>query len=355
LAASLSDMNRIVAEDIDCITSTDQPWSDLINKTVLITGAGGFLASYLVKSLLCASSRYNLRLRVIGVVRNNTGVADRLSGWTESEGLHIVAHDISKPLPKAFPQADFIIHAASQASPRYYAKDPVGTLLPNTIGTANLLDHAVCQRSERFLFFSSGSVYGENSIDRIDIAEEDYGYLDPLQVRSCYGESKRMGETMCASWAHQHGLHTIVVRPFHTYGPGILLTDGRVFADFVSDVLAGRDITVRSDGTARRAFCYIADATIAFLTVLLRGQKGNAYNVANPAAETSMRELAETLSVLIPEKRVGVRFEQRTSTDQYLASSALRSHPSIEKIMALGWKPTIGIAEGFTRMIRSYL
>ena len=117
-----------------------------------------------------------------------------------------------------------------------------------------------------------------------------------MNVRSCYAESKRMGEVMCVSWGQQYNIHTVIVRPFHTYGPGISFDDGRVFADFVADAVLGRDIVLRSDGLAQRSFCYISDATIGFLTVLLKGDRGEAYNIGNPEAEMSIRELADTIS-----------------------------------------------------------
>ena len=164
-----------------------------------------------------------------------------------------------------------------------------------------------------------------------------------------------MGETMCVAWAQQYGLHASVVRPFHTYGPGMALDDGRVFADFVADVVACRDIVLKSDGLAQRPFCYIADATEGFLTVLLKGETAQAYNVANPSTDISMRDLAHTVAGLFPERGVGVRFDVSPASNAYIKSPILRLCPSIEKMARLGWKPQIGVAEGFRRTILSYL
>ena len=136
--------------------------------------------------------------------------------------------------------------------------------------------------------------------------ETEYGYLDPATVRACYGESKRMGETLCVAYHAQYGVPAKIVRPFHTYGPGMDLSDGRVFADFVADLVARRDLVMKSDGRAQRAFCYLADATVGFFTVLLRGEAGAAYNVGNPDAEVSILELARTLANLFPERGVRV-------------------------------------------------
>lgn len=347
--------NHIIRGDIVRIASTNLPWEMLRSKTILITGGSGFLAAYLVKALLTIGKMHQLNLKVICLARSLRSVESRLSSCLKDRDLTVILHDISQPLPNNFPRADFIIHAASQASPKYYGVDPVGTLLANSSGTAFLLEYAVRSQAERFLFFSSGEVYGVPLNTNQLISEQDYGYLDPMNVRSCYAESKRVGETMCVAWGQQHGLHASVVRPFHAYGPGMALDDGRVFADFVADVVAKRDIVLKSDGLALRPFCYIADATIGFLTVLLKGGKAEAYNIANPEAEISIGDLAVLVANLFPERGVGVRIEISTSSNSYLKSPISRSCPSIEKIKSLGWTPTISLKDGFRQTIQSYL
>jgi len=353
-ADAMSEINPVTREDLERIVSAALPWERLRDKTVLITGGGGFLASYLVKTLIVANRMMALNLRVVCVVRNSRSAEQRLAGILGASEIEVCIHDISQPLPADTPRADFIIHAASQASPKYYGVDPVGTLLANSVGTAYLLDHAVRSGSEAFLFFSSGEIYGAPLEPARLVAEGDYGYLDPMNLRSCYAESKRIGETMCVAWAQQRGIDARVVRPFHTYGPGMALNDGRVFADFVADVVAGRDIVLKSDGTARRAFCYIADATVAFLTVLLSGRKAEAYNVGNPSAEISIRNLAILMAGLFPERGIGIRFEAPISGNAYLKSTVQRSCPAINKIMELGWRPEIGVEEGFRRTLLSF-
>jgi UDP-glucuronate decarboxylase len=345
-------LNLIIDEDVARILKQNLPWSDLSGSTVLISGASGFLPSYLVETL-AKLNEHGARIRIIGLVRDLKKAHVRL-GHLITAGLELITQDISKPLRDDLPLADFIIHAASQASPRFYGIDPVGTLEANTIGTQQLLKHAYKSKSKSFLFFSSGEVYGAPTIDS-RLTETDYGYLDPATVRACYGESKRLGETMCVSWAHQFGVSAKIVRPFHTYGPGMLLDDGRVFADFVSDVVARRDIVLKSDGQAQRPFCYVGDATVGFFTVLLNGKGGHAYNVANPDTEISMSDLAHTLASLFPERRVGVRFDIPKATNDYLRSPIVRSCPSIAKMNEIGWQPRIGIAEGFERTIKSFL
>lgn len=356
IEASLRErINPIIFEDLLTIGRADLPWIELHKKTILISGGSGFLASYLVQSLLLLKQLYDLDIKVLCVVRNVVLAKERFKPWIEDPSLQIICQDISDPLPIDFPKADFIIHAASQASPKYYGVDPVGTLLANSIGTRNLLDHALVSDTKKFIFFSSGEVYGQPMKNVASVNEMDYGYLDPMNVRSCYAESKRMGETMCVSWANQYNLNVSIVRPFHTYGPGMSLQDGRVFADFVADVVARKDIVLNSDGSALRAFCYLADASIGFLTVLLKGKNTEAYNIGNPFAEISIKELAVTLSKLLPSRQVNVVFKQYNANTKYLQSPIVRVCPSINKIIELGWSPTVGIEQGFQRTIQSFI
>lgn len=352
---ALIEPNLIIREDLETIVNANLPWSRLEGKIVMVTGGSGFIGSYIVKSLIALNEKFGLGLKVICVVRSMQNVHAKFEAYMARSDLSFVVHDITNPLPANFPSADFIIHSASQASPKYYGVDPVGTLTANSIGTMHLLEHAVNNFSTGFLFFSSGEIYGQPINQESFVSESDFGYLDPIQVRSCYAESKRLGETMCASWSHQHGIHTSVVRPFHTYGPGISLEDGRVFADFVADVVARRDIILKSEGMAKRPFCYISDATVGFLTVLLKGETAQAYNVANPSTEISMRDLAYTLAKICPRANLNVRFEIAGLSNAYLESPIVRSCPSIDKISELGWTPTIGVVEGFSRTVESFL
>ena len=201
------DVNPVVQEDLEYIVSCPLNWSDLAGKTILITGGGGLLASYLIKTLITASQVHELCLNILCLARGMGSINRRLNSFTEYPGLRIVLHDVSLPLPASLPLVDFIVHSASQASPRFYEEDPVGTILPNTAGTLHLLRHAVLNKS-RFLFFSSSEIYGNYVVDPQYISESCFGAIDPLNVRACYAESKRLGETMCAAWYRQYELHT---------------------------------------------------------------------------------------------------------------------------------------------------
>ncbi|MDB4887190.1 MAG: dTDP-glucose 46-dehydratase [Gemmatimonadetes bacterium] len=346
-----------MAEDLARIVAADLPWHELEGRTVLVSGANGFLPAYLVESLLYRNESSGAApTSVIALVRNAARAEQRFARYLGRDDLTLLVQDVTEPARITGP-VHVIVHAASQASPKYYSTDPVGTLSANVLGTHHLLSLARAKRSERFLYFSSGEVYGEVGASQVPTRETDYGYLDPTAVRSCYAESKRLGETMCVAWAHQFGVPASIVRPFHTYGPGMALDDGRVFADFVADVVARRDITMKSDGLATRAFCYLADATAGFLTVLLKGTVGEAYNVGNDGAELAIRELAEILAGLFPE--LGLRVIHQRDVDKaagggYLKSTITRNCPDTTRVRALGWAPTTSVADGFRRTIQSF-
>ena len=346
--------NKIIKEDLKTIYNSDINWSKFFNTTILITGANGFLPSYLVESLLYLNfidSKNNVK--VICLVRNIENAKFRFFDYKEDSNLNFIIQDVSDSI-KLNEKVDYIIHAASQASPKYYGVDPVGTLKANVLGTFNLLNFAKDKEIISFLYFSSGEVYGEVDIDQMPLKENNFGFINPTNVRSCYAESKRMGENICVSFHHQFGVSAKIVRPFHTYGPKMKLDDGRVYADFVSDILKEQDICMQSDGSAYRAFCYLTDATIGFFKILLEGKNGEAYNVGNPNEEYSILELAENLAKLYPEKRLKVIRHLNIEENNYLKSPLTRNSPDITKISKLNWSPLVSIKKGFKRTIESY-
>lgn len=334
------------------IASAAVDWSQLAQKNVLITGAAGFLPAYMVEALLYLNDHHGLRCKILGLVRNRETARQRFAAYMGRQDLQLIEGDASGPV--SWPhRCDVLIHAASQASPKFYGPDPVGTMTTNILGTYHLLTQARQWGVQSFLFFSSGEVYGQVSSDQVPTKETDYGWIDINAVRSCYSEGKRAAETLGVSYFSQFGVPFKIVRPFHTYGPKMRLDDGRVFADFVRDLVDRRNLQIRSDGKAIRAFCYLSDAIRGFFTVLFHGAPATPYNVGNPDAACSIKDLAQMLTKLRPDWGLSVEQHAQT-TAGYLPSPISINVPNIDKLSALGWRPTISLEEGFDRTLRFF-
>jgi UDP-glucuronate decarboxylase len=346
--------NKVISEDIADIIHSDLDWERFRDKTVLVSGANGFLPAYMVYSLLSASKLKDLNISVIALVRNKERGEKRFIDFLSNPNFNIIVQDVCDPIivPGL---VHFIIHAASQASPKFYGMDPVGTLKANVTGTLNLLKLASEKKVERFLYFSSSEVYGSLPPEKIPVKESDFGYIDPTNVRACYAESKRMGETICVSWMHQYGIPVVMVRPFHTYGPGMDLEDGRVYADFISDMVARKDIQMKSDGSAIRAFCYISDACYGFFQVLLKGESGLAYNVGSDKNICSILQLSEKLVGLFPGSNLKVVRMPSENNAGYINTLVSKTAPDISRLRNLGgsFRETT-IEKGFLQTINSY-
>lgn len=346
--------NKIIEEDVATIARTKLPWELFSGKSVLIAGATGFIAAYIVETLLYINDHTKRKpTRVICLVRNKQRAVLRFSHYRNHKGLVFWVQDVCDPI-RHTEKVDYIIHAASNATPSKYGIDPVGTLLPNVLGTYYLLEYAKRSCVKCFLFISSGEVYGSKMNRGKGIQETHIGLVDPLLLRSCYAESKRMGETMCKSWFEQYGTPIKIARLFHTYGPGMTLGDGRVHSDFVDAAVHKQDIIMKSDGRAVRTFCYIADTVRGLFTILGKGKYGEAYNVGS-SRKISVRKLAETIASLNPKQPLRITRDVRDQGKSYLPSASTILCPDISKIKKLGWHTTYSLGDGFRRTIQSYL
>lgn len=342
-------INKIIESDLEYIVTRNLPWSRFNNKTVLITGAAGFLPAYMVHTLLYLKEKFDINLKVIGLVRNMEKALARFNYAKNNNSLQLIEQDICNPI-NIQEKVDFIIHAASMATPKVFREDPVGTILPNVLGTNNLLKIAKDHQVENFLFFSTSGVYGYVDESFYPISENCFGALDSMDLASCYLESKRMGENLCVSWFHQYAVPINVVRPGITYGPGLDLTSGRSFEDFIAAIKDNRDLELFSDGLAVRNFCYISDAIYGFFLVMLKGKVGEAYNVATDH-EISIRDLANLLvKNVFPEKNLKVIMKKNDSKN-YMRMNFSKTTVDINKIKELGWEIRTAIPEGFKRVV----
>ena len=329
-------------------------WEKLNGKSFLITGAYGMIASYVVFMLIFLNEYHNASIQIYALCRNKEKAMARFGNYFNKNYFHYVESDLLNGIPQDI-SVDYIIHAASFASSQFFGTDPVGTVQPNVFGTYGLLEYAKNKQVTSFLYVSSGEVYGSTDVEKVK--EDHFGSSNPLDIRYCYGESKRMGECFCKCFSHQYQVPVKIVRLGHTYGPTMnLSTDKRVFAEFVSNVVAGNNIEIKSDGSPMRAFCYIVDAVAGFFTVLFKGINGEAYNIANFDGLISIRDLAKTLVELFPERVLEAKFVERDKNDNYIESSQKKHNvPDTGKLEALGWKCEYSVRDGFYRTIMSFL
>ena len=348
---------KIINQDISNVLLLDLNWKKFSDATIVITGATGFIGSYIVRTLLALNDADILDepLKVVAMVRNISTAKERFSDLVNNQYLSYIEWDLCKFSTPNIGDASFVIHAASNASPRFYNVDPLGTALPNSIGTyAMMRALEKSKQAKGFVFISSSEVYGKLESDK-QITEKQFGGIDPCNIRSCYAESKRFGETLLTSWGRESEIPYFIVRPFHTYGPGLNENDGRVFADFVFDVINDKPIVMKSGGFAVRAFCYISDAIAGLFTVLLKGSAGESYNLANPRGAMSILELANLLVSVANSKNVRIQRTIREESDNYSESNLDVLLPDVSKLKSLGWQPKINPTKGFERMIKAYV
>lgn len=327
----------LLAEEFARIAALDLPFDDLAGKTVAVTGATGLVGSYLLRALDGINRAHKLNLHLMALCRRPENAGERLRGV---DRLTVLPYDACAALDEGF-RADCIVHAASNAHPLAFSSDPVGTMQANLLGTMQLLEH-VRTTGGRLLFLSTGEIYGENpSLASFD--EHSYGRVDPMRFRSCYPESKRAAETLCASYAQQYGVDALVARLTYTYGPTITAENSRADAQFLRCALEGRDIVLKSPGTQIRSYCYAADSASALITLLLKGETGEAYNVANPDCSPSIREYAGTLAELAGVKLV---FDLPPEAERAGYSAVTQAVLDPGKLMRLGWHAEYDLRTG---------
>lgn len=343
-------MKKIVRQDLSEIIAENLSWKKLFNSTVLVTGASGILPSYMVETLLYLNEVCDANILVIGIVRNMDKAKRRFANYKGRRDLILIRHDIRQPF-KFEGGVDYIIHAAGQASPKFYGKDPVGTLEGHAIGTANFLKLAAEKSVRDFLYFSSCAIYGNPAEKFID--ENFIGKNNPLNLRECYPLGKLTGENLCVAYNHQFGVPFKILRIAHTYGPMMPLDDGRVFADFVANILHNENIYLNSDGSAERPMLYISDAVRAYFRILLEGENAGAYNVASEEY-TTILNLAQTLVSLYPEKNLRVTFGKTIDAGYIPAAKDNAVRINVDKLKNLGWRQKYSIREGFLRTLESF-
>jgi nucleoside-diphosphate-sugar epimerase len=344
----------VIIEDFDIIEKTyEKELSKLQGKKLLVTGSYGMITSYLCSFLIHIMDRFDLELYLQG--RNERKLRERYGNFEESRRVHLMLFDFEKgELPDIKP--DYILHAASAASTKYFVECPVDVLRPNTVGTWNLLNYAKENNIEKFLFFSSNSIYGEGGVEKVILSENDYGIVDPLNDRSCYIESKRMSEQMCAAFWKQYKVPANIIRICHTYGPTFdVEQDTRIIPRTIKKILSGSDVEIYRDPDSVIQYTYIADMVAAILLIMLKGNNGEAYNAGSDEIVKMDDVIAWMLQAdpQIKSKLIEKEIDGNYNFAKGKGINFLKL--SNEKLRSLGWRQLFSNEEGFKRMVKHYL
>ena len=339
----------VFSEDVARISAARLPWEQYRNAEILVTGASGMIPMYIVGSLLAANDAYDLGLHVTGMVRNREKAEQRFGSALKRSDFTLLAGDVIDT--KSFEQNfSTIFHGASPARPSLHKSSPVTTLKANTLGTINLLDALVEAGGKSFVLLSSSEVYGAVQGSEL-ISEDDEGTLQHFAPRASYSEGKRIAETALAAYADEFGIRGLSLRFGHIYGPGMALDDGRVQADFLADVVRGRNVQMMSAGAATRTYTYVADAVVGLLFACLQGED-QVYNVADPDGNISIRELAETFAGARPEMKLELDFVNPEDGRSFSPVASLGL--DARRLTELGWNAATPLSEGVSRTIRSF-
>lgn len=329
--------NSIFEEDIKNIIN-DFDMSVFDGKTILVTGATGLIGKLCVKSLL--NSGYNTQ--VIALVRDEEK-AKNIFG--ESKRLTYLVQDINQRI-NTTRRVDYIIHAASTTSSKDFVEKPVETIYTAINGSRNILEFAKNKRLEGMVYLSSLEIYGVN--EKENIKERDYGYIDILNPRSSYSESKKMVETMCISYGTEYGVPVKIARLAQTFGAGVSISDNRVFAQFAKAIINKENIVLHTKGETKRNYCYTTDAVRGIFTILTKGENNNAYNVANENSYCSISEMA----YLLENEYTKVEYKIDEVNRGY--NPTVKIALNTEKLNALGWEAKVNLKEMFDRLIMNF-
>ena len=324
----------------------------LKNSTVFVTGATGLLGSQIVWALVYMNRMKNCNIQIVAMARNEEKVKKVFGNLTKGSDLTIYYGDINEAITYSG-KVDYIIHGASATASRYFVTHPAETIQTALKGTEHILTFAEKKAIKSMVYLSSLEVYGTTDREKQKICETDYGYLDPMSIRSSYSEGKRMAECMCAAYASEYEVPVKVARLSQTFGAGVEYQDGRVFAEFARCAVEKKDIVLHTQGNTIRSYCYTKDAISGILYILLKGQNGEAYNVTNMDTAVSIREMAKLVCDLYPKNGIQVKIEIPEDVTSFGYNPEMVIRLDASKLQELGWKPTVGLREMFERMIES--
>ncbi len=323
-------------------------FSLLKKSSVFVTGATGLLGSQILLFLDFLNRTENYSMKLFGLIRN-VDKAKKVFGKSFGN-ITLITGDVLK-LPEMPQQIDYIIHGASVTSSLDFVSKPVETIDTALNGTLNILRFARSKNVKSMVYLSSMEVFGITPPEKTSVSENDYGYIDILNCRSSYSESKRLCECLCHSFSKEFSVPVKIARLSQTFGAGIDYNDTRVTAQFARSIIEGHDIVLKTLGTTKRPVIYTSDAVSGILTILQKGVGGQAYTIANEETFYTIRETAEMIVSKIADNKIKLVFDIKDTPSEYAPNLNLNLDTTL--LRSLGWYPKVGLEEAYRRMIKS--
>ncbi|OPJ64518.1 NAD-dependent epimerase/dehydratase family protein [Clostridium chromiireducens] len=332
------------------VNEIDNLFDDLRGSTILITGSTGLIGSQLVKFLAAVNRINNLKIKIIALARNASKVSKVFGDLAKYPELEIIYGDILNDIQYE-KQIDYIIHSASITASKDFVEYPVETIHTALSGTENMLKLAKDKKVKSIIYISSLEIYGITK--EIDIKENEYGYIEHLNVRSSYSEGKRMAECLCCSYYKEYKVPVKIIRLTQSFGSGVMYDDNRVFAQFARGIIENKNIVLYTRGETMRSYLHTIDAAYAIITVLLKGKNGEAYNAANQDTMISIANMAQRLVENYPQSKSQVVFEVDKNIEKRGFNPVVKINLNTEKINELGWTPKFSLEDMYEDMIES--
>ena len=340
--------SELWSKDLKLITDAFPEISEFAGQSIMITGAGGLIGSAITDVLIQYNETHRESITIYAAGRSKEKLAGRFAPYFDRPYFHFLPYDSSKMNNELSFSCDYVIHGAGNASPDLVMKEPVETMLSNFLGLSNLLDYARDYGVKKTLYISSSEIYGRKE-NNDPFGEKEYGYIDLLNPRNSYSVGKRAAETLCASYATEYGVQSVIVRPGHIYGPTASPVDGRVSSAWPYLAAQGKNIVMKSDGGQIRSYCYCLDCASAVLTILLRGESVRAYNISNPNSIISIREMAE---ILAKAGHVELIREEASQIEKERFNPMTNSSLDSVSLLSLGWRGLFDAATGFEHTVQ---
>lgn len=327
----------------------------LSNKKVLFTGGCGFIGFYFYWTIINWNKK-NKKNKIDYTILDNTKKKPK---WIDTSKIKFVRKDISTLNSGFFNKYDIIIHGASIASPAFYRKEPINTMKANILGLWKILESLKKKNKNKILFFfSSSEIYGDPDAKFIPTKENYNGNVSATGPRACYDESKRFGETLVVNYSNYYKFKSVIIRPFNNYGPGMKLNDKRLLPDLMNDVIENKNLTLYSNGSPTRTFCYIADSIVGYLKAIKNSSYGNIYNIGADKPEISAKKLAELLAKISKDLfgyNGKVKFKKNKDKN-YLVDNPQRRCPNMTKAKKeLNFRAKIKLEKGLYKLLIYYI